>query len=363
MFDFIKKNKQINYIFLLSTLIVFAWFPLKYLIPLEIDAPYKGESGMLNVFTAYDSEHYMSISSQGYTHDVLYAFFPLYPFLIHILSYLGIPNVWGAVLISFTLRYLSFYLFASLTEEENKAKILWIWGLSPIVIFIMSVYTESLFVFLTLFAWLLFKKEKFLWSAVFIGLSILTRNVGVILFAILILSMLINKRKLKEIFSFVFTGSIIASIYPIYSYFTTGSLLKFVSVQNLFGRASGNPFEALFLDFMRLISLHPFSLAIFFNLLAFALAMFLGIKFFKKHWELATFLICGAFISLFAPVVAEGFPSTTSLVRYVFGLFPIYYFLSLFSYQNKRLRFYLMSAYLFCMATITLLFILKKFIA
>ena len=47
--------------------------------------------GDLSILELYDSEHYLTMAKNGYVTDNLYAFFPLYPLVIKVISFI-IPS-------------------------------------------------------------------------------------------------------------------------------------------------------------------------------------------------------------------------------------------------------------------------------
>ena len=77
--------------------------------------------------------------------------------------------------------------------EEKKTLGVWLWCLSPIAIYSISVYTESLSVLLSLSAWKLYKDEN-IFAGIFAGLSALTRNIGIVFVGMIILDELRKRR-------------------------------------------------------------------------------------------------------------------------------------------------------------------------
>lgn len=302
----------------------------------------------LDVFEIYDATHYINIAQYGYAKPFLYAFFPLYPFLIKILSVIIPSYQISGALISNLCSFLSILVFNKLIENKDNNWYMICFIFSPILGFTSIVYTESLFMLLTLLGFYLYKKNKYILSAIIVGLSILTRNSGIILWGAIGLEMLyrlfIEKDKtikFKNICIFGIISLSIGMIYPIYLYIQTGDFLKFVSVQTEYWyRLSGTPLDNFLSDIKVLQrggELFPLNLINFLeNWISFILTFILGIKLFKKDKVSSIYIIVSliAFTITFRDVTMWTNLASTSLFRYVLNLFPIYVYL----FDNKKER-------------------------
>lgn len=302
----------------------------------------------LSIFELYDSEHYINMAKYGYQESFLYAFFPLYPLLIKVFK-IFIPSyqIAGA-LISNLCSFLSLLLLNELTKEKKNSDNLICFLFSPILAFTSIVYTESLFMFLTLLGYYLYKKDKYFLSSIIIGLSILTRNSGIILWGAIGLDMLyrlfITKDKtikLKNILIFGIISLLIGMIYPTYLYLETGNFLEFASVQNEYWhRESGTIISGIIKD-IKVITRSTddliMNIIIFLeNWISFILIFILGINLFKKDKVSSIYIIVSllAFQTSYRDIDYWLTISSVSLFRYVFNLFPIYIYL----FDNKKDR-------------------------
>ena len=295
----------------------------------------------LSIFELYDSIHYINMAEHGYIEEYLYAFFPLYPILIKILSII-IPSfhISGA-LISNICSFLSLLILNELTKEnQNKFNII-CFTFSPILAFSSIVYTESLFMLLTLLGFYLYKKDKYLLSGIVVGLSILTRNSGIILWGAIGLDMLyrffIKKDKdfkFKNILIFGITSLLIGMIYPLYLYIKTGNFLEFATVQDKYwNRLNGTFIHGIINDIKVIIrssGARLFNIIIFLeNWISFIITFILGIKIFKKDKVSSIYIIVSliAFTITYRDINYWQTLSSISLFRYIFNLFPIYIYL------------------------------------
>ncbi len=105
----------------------------------------------LKAFANWDGGHYVIIS-HGYWKIFQYAFFPLYPLLMHWVEY-SVGNIYVAgILISVIASYLGVNLFYQLVEMEFDkhvaGKALLALLFFPMSFYFLTIYTESLFFFL-----------------------------------------------------------------------------------------------------------------------------------------------------------------------------------------------------------------------
>lgn len=302
----------------------------------------------LSIFELYDSEHYINMAKYGYQETFLYAFFPLYPFLIKIFT-IFIPSyqIAGA-LISNICSFLSLLVINELTKDKYNINNMICFLFSPILAFSSIVYTESLFMLLTLLGYYLYKKDKYFLSSIIVGLSILTRNSGIILWGAIGLDMLyrlfISKDKtikFKNILIFGIISLLIGMIYPTYLYLETGNFLEFASVQNEYWhRESGNIVIGIIKD-IKVISKSTrglmVNIIIFLeNWISFFLVFIFGIKLLKKDKVSSIYIIVSliAFQTSYRDIDFWISLSSISLFRYIFNLFPIYIYL----FDNKKER-------------------------
>lgn len=327
-----RELKVLFSVFLLSRLIFIIYFFIKK---------------DINVFNLYDSIHYINMANSGYSSNLLMAFFPLYPLLIKVLSFI-IPNyIISGILISNICSFVSLLLLSKiLNNNNNKFYYLCIFLFSPILAYTTICYTESLFMMLTLFGYYLYKKDRYILSAIIIGLSILTRNSGIILWGAIGLDMLYRLFKNKDIkfnniILFGLISLIIGLIYPIYLYIKTGNFFEFITVQNtLWFREKGLIINGIIKDIkiiinsetsFKVLNIYTFIL----NWLSVIFTFILGIKIFKKDKVSSIYIIVSiiSFTSMYRNI--EMYPyslSSVSLFRYIFNLFPIY----LYIFENKK---------------------------
>lgn len=112
----------------------------------------------LSFCTIYDVLHYINIAKNGYTSDLLYAFFPLFPLTIKLFHFI-IPSYKICVLLLGNIfSFLSVLVLYNLIKDyKNKFLIIISFIFSPILIFTSIGYTESLYLLLTILSFYLYK--------------------------------------------------------------------------------------------------------------------------------------------------------------------------------------------------------------
>lgn len=167
-----------------------------------------GESGFARslapLWTHWDARHYLGIARDGYTavgdERLRLVFFPLYPWLMRAFA----PIVGGNLLVSGTVISLAcasgaaalLYDLAAAHFGAREAKLAVAYFLlSPMSVFLGCVYTEALFILLTLAAVCLLRRGH-PWAAALCGmLSALTRMPGVIVSGLFLIDLLGKVRR------------------------------------------------------------------------------------------------------------------------------------------------------------------------
>jgi hypothetical protein len=155
--------------------------------PQDLAQPFGFSVG--NLFFApaarYDSVWYLSIAHAGYFSRQATAFFPLYPLLIHLGAQVFGSTMVVGVLISLGAMVAGGYVLYSLTrldvgESAARTTILLI-AVFPTALFFSAVYTESLFLALSVGAVYAARRERWALAGVLGALASATRSTGLLL--------------------------------------------------------------------------------------------------------------------------------------------------------------------------------------
>ena len=135
--------------------------------------------------TPWDAGHYVAIADRGYDEPLRAAFFPLYPLLARAAGApLGSPLL-GALLVALAAFAVALYLLHRLVAleagERYAGPALLAVALFPTAFFFSALYTESLFLALSVGAFYAARRQRWAMAALCGALAAATRNTGVLL--------------------------------------------------------------------------------------------------------------------------------------------------------------------------------------
>jgi hypothetical protein len=152
-------------------------------------------------FARWDSVWYLTIARHGYTTGPTAAFFPLYPLLVAGVSSLGPGLLLSGVLVSLAAMLVALRLVWRLTEIElgpggrDVADLaVFAVALGPMAFFFTAVYTESVYLALTLGAFVAARQDRWARAGLLGALAAATRSSGLILMVPLVLLWLDQRR-------------------------------------------------------------------------------------------------------------------------------------------------------------------------
>jgi len=310
-------------------------------------------TNILSHYANFDGNHYISLAQHWYG-DVftmnLYAFFPLYPLLIQKLNLLSNLLLSGLIVSHLFLVLAVIFLYRllrlDLNEKESRLTI-FLMSIFPTSFFLGAVYTESLFLFLSVSSLYFTRKKNFPPAAILATFASLTRLSGVFLWPALILEFIscnsgdIKKTLKNHLLPWLLLPPLGLLYYMDYQFKKTGDWLFFLHSQPGFGANRA-------VD--KLILLHQ----VFFRY--FKMLLFTGQKFDPLYFTVVLELLVGllflililkifqslrpsyawyALLSYFIPTFTGTF---SSLPRYVLVLFPVFMVLSKFLIKHQYLH-------------------------
>jgi Mannosyltransferase (PIG-V) len=156
-----------------------AGFPAPVLVP-----------GWHMLFTAtqrQDAAWFLRIATAGYApNDGSAAFFPLYPLAVRVVGWIpGVGPLGAALVVANAAFFGALVMLHALTRLElggdaSRRTVLFC-ALFPTAFFLLSPYTEPLFLLLSVTAFWFARRDRWVWAAVAGAGAAMTRNVGVLL--------------------------------------------------------------------------------------------------------------------------------------------------------------------------------------
>lgn len=150
----------------------------------------------------WDGGHFKGIAESGYAFSYQVVFFPLYPLLIKALTFLNIPVLWGGLIISnlSAVAALFFlYKLVNLDFEENiSKKTVFLTLAFPTAFYFTAMYSESLFLLLTVTAFYMARKNYWFFAFLLAALASITRLTGLIVILAIGLEYFLKTVRLPE---------------------------------------------------------------------------------------------------------------------------------------------------------------------
>lgn len=199
----------------------------------------------LQAFAWWDGEWYLKIATQGYEyiddgqqHSV--AFFPIFPLLINLLTRFGSsPELAGVLINNCAFFGAMCFLYQWVKSSNGIGAAKWstaVLSWCPYSLYGTVIYTEGLFLLLTIVTLQAFEKQEYLKMSLLGIVATATRGPGVVMMpAFLLLSWRENREKIADFASFAIAGGIL--LYSLYCWWNFGDPLAFVKVQAAWGRS------------------------------------------------------------------------------------------------------------------------------
>lgn len=275
---------------------------------------------ILPTLSQWDGFWYIDLAKNGYVfkQDELNntAFLPLYPFLLRITSTVTRSYTLAGVLINiFSLTLAVHYLkkLSALEKFDNSTiqKTVLMILLYPTAIFFLAIYTEALFLCLTVITFYCVKKKRYLWAGIFGMLSALTRIPGVFLFFPFIYYLWKEKEAVgKYVYSLLVPLG--TGVYLLLQKFFTGNAFAFLETQKSWGRTIGE----INADHFEWAS-HAATVNGTMDIL-FAILLVAGVYLVYRKLDLGYAIFC--LLALAVPLLTG---TTMSIIRFGMVLFPI----------------------------------------
>ena len=285
-----------------------------------------------SVFSNFDGIKFIDIAKEGYgTPNTYYSYllFPLYPTLIRFFAP-AIGYLASSLFLSHFFAFASLYLFQKLAlldypkDSVKRAVVLLL--CFPASFYLVSSYSESLFLFLCLTSVFLSRKKQYLFSGLAAALASYTRLAGLILWAVLLVEYFQeNKESIKNFFSL---NTLYLLLPPAGAFYYLNFLQINDSNIQRFYESLPNKFiflHQVIFRYLKMLLLMDHDTALFMIVLTESIiSLFAIYLLFVTYKKIRPSYWIFFFLSFFIPTLSGDF---VSMPRYLLVVFPIFFFL------------------------------------
>ena len=324
-------------------------------IPLANIDKYLGGGGLnyslmpeLFAWANFDGEHYLSIAIFGYK-NLQQAFFPVYPMLINfiaspisfdLLSGLINSTIIGLIISNTAFLIVLLYLVDLIRLDYSKKVsylTIFLLILFPTSFYFSALYNESLFLLLTVVAFLNARRGNWFLASVFACIASATRIFGIILFPAFIIEAFLQKKYKRVFWILLIPLGLLAYMY--YQYITVGDPLAFYHIQDLIGEQRQSSLVLLPQVYFRyikmLLTVDPSNIIYQTILLEFICGiLFFILPIYGYFKKIRLSYLFFAFVSFIITTVQGSF---SSVPRYVLVFFPSFLALALLINNSSKL--------------------------
>lgn len=305
-------------------------------------------------FSNWDGRHYIGIAQFGYINNTEYAFFPLYPLLIRLVSQITHDYLLSALLISFFSTFFGLHLLYKLISLDFDKKIaektvtfLLFFSTS---FYLLAAYSEGLFFLLVVSTFYSLRTNRIFWAVIFASLVSAVRLPGLAVVVALILHVQLTSGINKKNWFLLFSPLGFFA-YCLFLYNQTGDLLYFLEAEKNWQREISIPLFS-FWDTVKNLMTPSFINANFISVLDLLFSIFgLGLTI-RSFRFLPTVYSVYAAASMLIPLVT---PTLSSMPRFLLPIFPLFVLIALTKNKYLILGYQMIS--LMILAVLTILFI------
>ncbi len=327
----------------------------------------------------WDAANYVRIAQFGYNqlpYDL--AFFPFFPLLITAIAY-PLGGGWSYLLVGTLISnaallgalFVIYQLAVDIGGDQVARRTLLYLCIFPTAFYFFAAYNESLLILLTAGSFLAMRRQKW-WLAGVLGLlASLTRSAGLLLVIPYIIELWISRASItatRQNFVLRVLPLLLIPVgtllYCIYCWHITGNPIAFAAVQSHWGRHTTWPWGGIVQAFIDLFWNQPFGsfneAHIILDLTATIGFIVLAIVGWRKLRLSYSIWVA---ILLFYYLLSPGLAKTDVLLsnqRFVLEMFPAFITLAMLGIKYPRLHQALMLVFPALLATLSILFIMNR---
>jgi len=333
--------------------------------------------GILASWNHWDAANYVRIAQFGYQTPYDVAFFPLFPLLIT--AFAHILGSWSYLLVGTTISnaallgalFVIYQLAVEAGGERVAQRTLLYLCIFPTAFYFFAPYNESLFLLLTASTFLAMRQQRW-WLAGLLGLlAALTRSAGILLVVPYMVELWTTRESItasrQNMLFRVLPILLIplgTALYAIYCWHISGNPLDFIAVQSHWGRHTTWPWQGIWQSLTEIFWYQPFgSFNEVHNLLDLSATLaFIALAIVGKNKLRASysFWMGLALLYMILSPATVALDPLESNQRFVLEMFPAFITLSMLGIKHPRLHQAIMLAFPSLLATLSILFIMNR---
>ena len=334
---------------------------------------------LLASWNHWDAANYVRIAQFGYQTPYDVAFFPLFPLLIAAIAHL-LGN-WSYLLVGTLISngtllgalFVLYQLAADAGGDLVGRRTLLYLCIFPTAFFFFAPYNEPLFLLLSTSIFLALRRQRWWLAGLFGFLASLTRSPGILLVVPFIAELWLSRDSItasrQKMLLRVLPVLLIplgTLLYAIYCWHISGNPLDFVAVQSHWGRHTTWPWQGIFLSLDSIFWYQPFgSFSEVHNVLDLSATIaFITLAILGRNKLRASYSIWLAVLLIFiliSPAVATNDPLESNQ-RFILEMFPAFITLAMIGIKHPRLHQGIMLVFPTLLATLSILFIMNRWI-
>lgn len=306
----------------------------------------------------WDGGHFINIARFGYFGPQEYAFFPLFPNLIKLVSIFTFGNyVLAGLLVSNISFFLFLIFFYKLIDKKFGQKIantaIFTFLVFPTSYFGAAVYSESVFLFLAVLVLYYLENKKLFYAAIASLFAGATRLIGIFLIIPIAWSYLESiSFKIKNLDWKILLLPLSISglfLYSLYLYLKFGDPFYFSTVESVWHRSLVNPITTIY----SYLAVNPFAKPFndyldFAVTLGFLAILVTGFKKIPKSWWLYSLLVI---------LLPASTGTLTSMPRYALSAFPVFALVAIYLENKTILKITIWGIFLTLQCALAIMFV------
>ena len=332
---------------------------------------------LLASWNHWDAANYVRIAQFGYQTPYDVAFFPLYPLLIAAIAHL-LGN-WSYLLVGTLISngallgalFVLYQLAVDAGGDLVGRRTLLYLCIFPTAFFFFAPYNEPLFLLLSTSTFLVLRRQRWWLAGLFGFLAALTRSPGILLVIPYIAELWLSRDSItasrQKMLLRVFPVLLIplgTLLYAIYCWHISGNPFDFVAVQSHWGRHTTWPWQGIFQSLAEIFWYQPFGS---FNEVHIVLDLsatiaFITLAILGRNKLRASYSIWLAVLLIYiiiSPAISTNDPLQSNQ-RFVLEMFPAFITLAMIGIKHPRLHQGIMLVFPALLATLSILFIMNR---